>query len=364
MSDDGFFDDDLDLALLAQVEQQATSIRPHSKPAFKPVASTSKLPPASSGTMRQTTLGSSGKSQLVQTTLDGSTVTAKTRIVAVPRGTRPEKAPVLKATKEWDRSIWAKRGWGSTRAAKKKAKGKRKACDSDEDEEDAEEDEDVDWGCDETINDLDLDPTRPPPPMKLRLDEEAAETYIYPMSRGMRLYQYNIVRKALFNNVLVSLPTGLGKTFIAAAVMYNFWRWYPEGKIIFMAPTRPLVNQQIEACYSIAPIPPADCAEMTGQDAPAIRQAAWAKRRVFYCTPQTVQNDLKGGRIDASKIVCLVLDEAHKASGDFAYCGVVRYLMSKNPHFRVLALSATPGSTPEAVQAVVDALHVGLSSVL
>jgi ERCC4-related helicase len=31
-------------------------------------------------------------------------------------------------------------------------------------------------------------------------------------------------------NTLVWLPTGLGKTLIAAVVMYNFHRWYPTGK--------------------------------------------------------------------------------------------------------------------------------------
>lgn len=51
-------------------------------------------------------------------------------------------------------------------------------------------------------------------------------------------------------------------------------------------------------------------------------------------------------------------DEAHKGSGDYAYATVVRFLMAKNPHFRVLALTATPGSKPEAVQAIVDALHI------
>jgi hypothetical protein len=32
--------------------------------------------------------------------------------------------------------------------------------------------------------------------------------------------------------------------------------------------------------------------------------------------------------------------------------------MAKNPHFRVLALTATPGGKPEAVQTIVDALHI------
>lgn len=32
--------------------------------------------------------------------------------------------------------------------------------------------------------------------------------------------------------------------------------------------------------------------------------------------------------------------------------------MHKNPHFRVLALTATPGSKPEDVQELCDALHI------
>ena len=50
--------------------------------------------------------------------------------------------------------------------------------------------------------------------------------------------------------------------------MYNFYRWYPQGKIIFMAPTKPLVAQQIEACHNIMGIPQADTTEMTGKFLP------------------------------------------------------------------------------------------------
>ena len=51
-------------------------------------------------------------------------------------------------------------------------------------------------------------------------------------------------------------------------------------------------------------------------------------------------------------------DEAHRGTGDYAYAQAIRFLMAKNPHFRVLALTATPGSTPDAVQAIVDSLHI------
>lgn len=57
-------------------------------------------------------------------------------------------------------------------------------------------------------------------------------------------------------------------------------------------------------------------------------------------------------------VLTLSADEAHKGTGDYAYAQVVRYLMASNPYFRLLALTATPGSTPEAVQTVVDSLHI------
>lgn len=56
---------------------------------------------------------------------------------------------------------------------------------------------------------------------------------------------------------------------------------------------------------------------------------------------------------------CLTsIDEAHRATGNYAYNQVIRFMMAKNPHFRILALTATPGSTPEAVQTLVDGLHI------
>ena len=95
-------------------------------------------------------------------------------------------------------------------------------------------------------------------------DSSAGKLWIYPTNYPIRDYQFNIVQKCLFKNTLVCLPTGLGKTFIAAVVMFNFYRWYPSGKILFLAPTKPLVAQQIEACHGITGIPQEHLAEMTG----------------------------------------------------------------------------------------------------
>jgi Fanconi anemia group M protein len=78
------------------------------------------------------------------------------------------------------------------------------------------------------------------------IDPVAAKTWIYPVNIPLRDYQFSIVKTTLFSNTLVSLPTGLGKTLFAAVVMYNYSRWFPAGKIVFTAPSRPLVIQQTE----------------------------------------------------------------------------------------------------------------------
>ncbi|XP_062863163.1 Fanconi anemia group M protein isoform X2 [Trichomycterus rosablanca] len=196
-------------------------------------------------------------------------------------------------------------------------------------------------------------------------DSSSGQVWIYPTNYPIRDYQLKISEAALFQNTLVCLPTGLGKTFIASVVMYNFYRWYPAGRIVFMAPTKPLVAQQIEACYKVMGIPQQHMAELTGSTSAPQRRELWRTRRVFFLTPQVMVNDLSRNTCPATQIKCVVIDEAHKASGNHAYCQVVRELWNHTKQFRVLALSATPGGDMKAVQQVISNLlisHIELRS--
>ncbi|KAH9757854.1 DEAD-box ATP-dependent RNA helicase FANCM [Citrus sinensis] len=161
----------------------------------------------------------------------------------------------------------------------------------------------------------------------VQIDAEAAKTWIYPVNVPVRDYQFAITKTALFSNTLVALPTGLGKTLIAAVVIYNFFRWFPDGKIVFAAPSRPLVMQQIEACHNIVGIPQEWTIDMTGT-----------------CLMKY--------------LVCLVIDEAHRATGNYAYCTAIRELMSVPVQLRILALTATPGSKQQTIQHIIDNLYI------
>lgn len=86
--------------------------------------------------------------------------------------------------------------------------------------------------------------------------------------------------------------------------------------------------------------------------------------------------DLLKGNCDPSQIILLVIgkrrsppahfalthdentDEAHNGKGHHICTQIIRELMHKNPHFRVLALTSTPGSKIEDVQELCDALHI------
>jgi len=197
------------------------------------------------------------------------------------------------------------------------------------------------------------------PPTHHKIVREAMETWVYPTNLGrIRDYQYNIVHRGLFSNLLVALPTGLGKTFIAAAIMLNFYRWTKDAQIIFVAPTKPLVAQQVEACFTIAGIPRSDTTMLTGEVQAGLRAEEWSSKRVFFMTPQTLINDLKTGSCDPKRVVLIVVDEAHRATGGYAYVEVVKFVRRFNESFRVLALTATPGGNVEAVQKVIDGLDI------
>jgi len=84
-------------------------------------------------------------------------------------------------------------------------------------------------------------------------------------------------------------------------------------------------------------------AALTGQENPDDRARLWKERRVFYATPQTVENDITRGTCPTHEIVCVVIDEAHRAQGHHSYCNVIREIALVTRAFRVLALTASPG---------------------
>ncbi|KAE8693513.1 DEAD/DEAH box RNA helicase family protein, putative isoform 2 [Hibiscus syriacus] len=130
--------------------------------------------------------------------------------------------------------------------------------------------------------------------------------------------------------------------------------WIYPGKIVFAAPSRPLVMQQIEACHNIVGISQEWTIDMTGQICPTKRAIFWKTKRVFFVTPQVLEKDIQSGTCLSKYIVCLVIDEAHRALGNYSYCVAVRELMSMPVQLRILALTATPGSKQPTIHQIIN----------
>lgn len=193
-------------------------------------------------------------------------------------------------------------------------------------------------------------------PTHHQIDYDNLKLYIYPINYEIRDYQFNIIEKCFYNNMLVALPTGLGKTFIAATIILNYWRWFPNTKIIFMAPTRPLVAQQIKACFNVIGLK--DQSAVLLDKSKRNRLEVWNDFRIFFTTPQVVDNDLCNGLLDPKSISLLIIDEAHKAKGNYAYNNVAKFLNRFNNSYRTVALTATPSATVEGIKEIVSNLSI------
>jgi ERCC4-related helicase len=172
-----------------------------------------------------------------------------------------------------------------------------------------------------------------------------------------RLYQQTIFNTAIAKNTLCVLPTGMGKTLVAELTAIHRLQHYPKSKILFLAPTRPLVQQHLDTFKRDVDNAP-EMALFTGNVTPAKRQALWESAQIIFSTPQGLENDLISGRISLKEVSLLIVDEAHRAVGDYAYVFLAEQYMKQATHGRILALTASPGSDKETVEEICRNLAV------
>lgn len=105
-----------------------------------------------------------------------------------------------------------------------------------------------------------------------------------------REYQEKIARTALTGNTLCVIPTGLGKTNISALVAAHRLDKNLNGKILFLAPTRPLVSQHkknFEKYFKAG----LKMKVITGEDRPENRVYLYRDADIIFSTPQCVTGD-------------------------------------------------------------------------
>ncbi|WP_435073985.1 DEAD/DEAH box helicase [Halorubrum sp. HHNYT27] len=175
-----------------------------------------------------------------------------------------------------------------------------------------------------------------------------------------RRYQLQLAESAAADHTLVCLPTGLGKTTVSLLVTAK--RLHEVGgKALFLAPTKPLVQQHADFYREALSIPDDEIVVFTGDVKPDDRAALWNDARIVIATPQVVENDLVGNRISLRDVTHCTFDECHRATGDYAYVYIAKRYHADAADPLVTGMSASPGGDTEEIETVCE--NLGLRNV-
>jgi len=173
-----------------------------------------------------------------------------------------------------------------------------------------------------------------------------------------RAYQENIFINCLNKNCLVVIPTGLGKTIVALMLAMHRLSEIPNSKIVFLAPTKPLVDQHFNSFLELTNIDSEMLQSITGSTPPDKRKMLWNDIKVAFMTPQVLQNDLISNLYSIQEVVLIIFDECHRAIGDYAYCFIAQKYMELSKSPQILGLTASPGSTEEKINEIKSNLFI------
>ena len=165
-----------------------------------------------------------------------------------------------------------------------------------------------------------------------------------------RAYQEVIAASSMKRNTMIVLPTGLGKTVIAAMIAA---KKLESGKVLFLAPTKPLVEQHKKSFREFIEIDKDQMEVMTGEIRPDDRYEIWKQKKVFFATPQVVENDLIAGEVPVRDFSLKIFDECHRATGEYSYV----FISEKIPSHKI-GLTASPGGDKEKIMEVADNLEM------
>jgi len=173
-----------------------------------------------------------------------------------------------------------------------------------------------------------------------------------------REYQRSIAKSALAANTLVVLPTGLGKTIVAMLVAAERLAAFPQSKILFLAPTRPLVLQHAEFFKEHFPDHETRSIILTGETPAPQREEAFDQSTLVFATPEVIRNDVSANRYSLGNVSLVVFDEAHRCVRSYAYSEVAQAYKSQANNPLILGLTASPSAKKSRVDEICEKLAI------
>ncbi|RLG14992.1 MAG: hypothetical protein DRN66_00520 [Candidatus Nanohalarchaeota archaeon] len=174
-----------------------------------------------------------------------------------------------------------------------------------------------------------------------------------------RYYQESIINSCKDKNSLVVLPTGIGKTIIAIGLIAQRLEKFPDKKVLVLAPTKPLAEQHKKSLEDLLEYDMNKICLLTGLKSPEKRKEDYESHQIIIATPQVIQNDIIKSVVSLDDYSILIFDEAHRATGNYAYTFIAKRFLSGNTKDKILtALTASPGSNAEKINELCATLFI------
>jgi len=134
-----------------------------------------------------------------------------------------------------------------------------------------------------------------------------------------RDYQIELYVCALLENSVIYLPTGAGKTMIAAMVSAYMKKINPEKKICFVTDRIPLVFQQASYLRLQTGL---TVGEFCGENKELMNSQL--NHDIFVLTADFLINKLFSKEMYLEECSCLIIDEIHHATGEHSFSRLIK----------------------------------------
>lgn len=173
-------------------------------------------------------------------------------------------------------------------------------------------------------------------------------------------YQLELYSKAMMTNGVCFLPTGTGKTLVAAQVIAHMLKLNPSRQVVFLVDRVLLVLQQSDCLRkelghirvadergSFESTRPIRIGAVCGEMRKLEGNARIYEQDVLIITADCYRNHLNNGTLRFDDVSLIVLDEAHHCNKDHPYNVIIRdFYLQEDFHLghrpKILGLTASP----------------------
>lgn len=165
--------------------------------------------------------------------------------------------------------------------------------------------------------------------------------------------QFCLLEKMLqtSGNLLVSAPTGSGKTFLFFAKASKFIQ--QEKRVLFLVTQKHLANQAREQALQYFNFSESSFSILSGEVEPEARSAEYKlKKAITIVTPECLVNDLRDRKVLLNDYSLVGFDEVHHSQGEYSYVPLIEILKKEHPQILRVCFSATPAKDLHRMQAI------------